>query len=127
MICVVSFLIVFCPCILYTIGKTYFDQRRRAEIKDKVVNSLSKISFGRIQLEGQNECAICLGGFEVDQMVTPLSCDIRHYFHYECIQQWMKQKNECPLCKAEIVPANLNELTKELKRLEFEANQQRVN
>jgi hypothetical protein len=34
----------------------------------------------------------------------------------------MKQKNECPLCKAEIVPKNLKTLTKELKRLEMEAN-----
>jgi hypothetical protein len=26
-ICLVSFLIVFCPCILYTIGKAYVDER----------------------------------------------------------------------------------------------------
>lgn len=92
-------------------------------MKDKVVNSLSKITYGHIRLEGQNECAICLMEFDDDQMVTPLSCDIRHYFHYECIQAWMKEKTLCPLCKAEIKPANLNELTKELKRLEKDANQ----
>lgn len=26
-ICLVSFLLVFCPCIVYTVGKAYFDQR----------------------------------------------------------------------------------------------------
>jgi hypothetical protein len=35
----------------------------------------------------------------------------------------MKQKNECPLCKAVIVPANLKELNKELQRLAREADQ----
>lgn len=121
-ICMVSFLVIFAPCILYTVGKAYFDDRQRAQLKEQVVSSLTKISYGRIKFEGQNECSICLNGFEDDDLVTPLSCDIRHYFHYECIQQWMQMKNECPLCKAEIVPANLKELTKELKRLEFEAN-----
>ena len=51
-ICLISFLVVFCPCILYTVGKAYIDDRQRAALKDKVVNSLSKITYGRIKLEG---------------------------------------------------------------------------
>lgn len=113
-ICITSFLILFCPCIVYTLGKAYYDQRQAAHLKTKVVKSLSKITYGQIKLDGQNECAICLGDFHDDQLITPLSCDIRHFFHFECIQQWMKQKNECPLCKAVIEPANLKELNKEL-------------
>jgi endo-1,4-beta-mannosidase len=50
-------------------------------------------------------------------LITPLSCDIRHYFHSSCIEQWMKLKNECPLCKAEIRPKNLVEFKKELERM----------
>lgn len=35
-------------------------------------------------------------------MLTPLPCDVRHYFHSECIEHWMKEKTECPLCRMEI-------------------------
>ena len=31
-------------------------------------------------------------------MITP--CD--HIFHTECLEQWLKFKNECPYCKREI-------------------------
>ena len=31
-------------------------------------------------------------------MITP--CD--HVYHTVCLERWMKQKNECPYCKAEI-------------------------
>lgn len=65
-ICIASFLILFCPCISYSLGKAYYDQRQAAQLKTKVVNSLSKISFGRFKVEGQEECAICLGSFEDD-------------------------------------------------------------
>jgi hypothetical protein len=51
-ICIVSFLIMFCPCILYTVGKAYYSQRERAQLKDKVANSLTKISYGLIKFEG---------------------------------------------------------------------------
>jgi len=35
-------------------------------------------------------------------MLTPLPCDPRHYFHSECIEHWMKEKTECPLCRTVI-------------------------
>ena len=45
------------------------------------------------------ECVICLMPFEDSDMVTPLPCDKRHYFHSACIEQWSKTNNDCPLCK----------------------------
>ena len=33
-------------------------------------------------------------------MITP--CD--HVFHTVCLEKWMRQKNECPYCKAVIPP-----------------------
>ena len=50
----------------------------------------------------ESECAICLCEFKEDQEVTPLPCDIRHYFHTECIKNWLKEKTKCPLCNKEI-------------------------
>ena len=117
-ICLVSFFIVFSPCIFYTLCKYIMDERARTRVKRQVVDSLGKITFGKINLEGQEACAICLVEFEEHHVVTPLSCDIKHYFHHECIKNWMKVKNECPLCKAKIEPQNLTEFTKRLKEKE---------
>ena len=46
------------------------------------------------------ECVICLEDFGQDDMVTPLPCDKRHYFHSKCIEEWSQNNNTCPLCKA---------------------------
>ena len=48
------------------------------------------------------KCAICLDsqewGTEIDEkLLTTTSCC--HTFHINCLTQWMKQKNTCPLCK----------------------------
>jgi hypothetical protein len=40
------------------------------------------------------ECAICLDEM---QLVTSLSC--RHMFHTDCILEWLRQKNTCPVCR----------------------------
>ena len=47
------------------------------------------------------ECTICLMEFTKDDYVTVLPCDVRHYFHAHCIQEWSRQHSNCPLCKKE--------------------------
>ena len=101
-ICVVSFLIFFCPCITWIIGRALIDQRERGLLKERVIQSLSKIQYDPDKFKHQKTCSICYEDFVKDDKITPLSCDIRHYFHSECIETWMKEKNQCPLCKKEI-------------------------
>ena len=38
--------------------------------------------------------------FGPNQEVTPLPCSVKHYFHTECITEWIKTKPECPICRA---------------------------
>ena len=47
-----------------------------------------------------NECIICLSEFEVGDSITTLPCV--HIFHNECIKNWLKNNNHCPICKFEI-------------------------
>ena len=82
-----------------------------------MVASLPKIAYKLIKVDEVSECSICLNNFEDEDLITPLSCDIRHYFHHACIKEWMVKKNECPLCKDPIQPASLKQLSKELKSL----------
>ncbi|WVZ94392.1 hypothetical protein U9M48_040290 [Paspalum notatum var. saurae] len=48
--------------------------------------------------DGDIKCIICqeeyFSGMEVANMVC------KHYYHITCIQQWLQQKNWCPICKS---------------------------
>ena len=57
----------------------------------------------------QKFCIICMDDFQDDSghMVTWLSCDVRHFFHTECVKHWLHRQNRCPLCKAEVDYKNI--------------------
>lgn len=42
-------------------------------------------------------CAICLSDFEDGEKVKELNCE--HRFHIACIDDWLKIKGSCPLCR----------------------------
>jgi hypothetical protein len=45
------------------------------------------------------DCSICLGTFDMGEMLISLPCDNRHSFHAACIRQWLQRQNSCPLCQ----------------------------
>ena len=47
-----------------------------------------------------NPCSICLDHLEEGQMSLSLRCS--HFFHTICLEQWLKKRNTCPLCKDEV-------------------------
>ena len=47
-------------------------------------------------------CSICLLDYQENDQVIPLPCDEKHVFHEECIKEWLKKNNCCPLCKKPI-------------------------
>jgi len=42
-------------------------------------------------------CAICLGILQRGDLVGDISCD--HIFHKNCLKDWVRRKNKCPLCQ----------------------------
>lgn len=44
-----------------------------------------------------SSCSICLEDFEQGELLGILECE--HRFHYTCIQEWLRRKNSCPLCR----------------------------
>jgi len=46
--------------------------------------------------ENNHECSICLSDITVNNLHTT-SCG--HYFHKDCIQQWITIHNNCPNCR----------------------------
>jgi hypothetical protein len=52
------------------------------------------------------ECTICLSKFEAGETLCWAKTDqCNHVFHFECIGEWLKDHDECPICQADIVNA----------------------
>ena len=48
----------------------------------------------------KKECVICLEEFKNGEFITSLPCI--HFFHSNCIKNWLTRNNECPVCKFKI-------------------------
>ena len=65
---------------------------------EKILNIDSK-KFNK-NISCYNECSVCITNFETNDDIIEIKC--KHIFHNECIKEWYKYKNVCPLCRAEI-------------------------
>lgn len=50
-------------------------------------------------------CTICLDVPSKDEIITTLTCG--HWYHRECIHEWLAHSRLCPLCKASAMPSSL--------------------
>ncbi|KAF9157471.1 hypothetical protein DFQ26_008706 [Actinomortierella ambigua] len=57
-----------------------------------------------------NRCSICLCEYEDAEELRHMPCN--HFFHRECLDEWLKLKRTCPLCKYDI--QDLNRFSKRL-------------
>ncbi|CAO2815114.1 unnamed protein product [Amaranthus hypochondriacus] len=55
--------------------------------------------LGFIEVDGFNDCAVCLLEFEEGESIRtlPHCC---HSFHVDCIDMWLRSHATCPLCRA---------------------------
>jgi hypothetical protein len=52
------------------------------------------------ETEVAGNCTVCLQKFKLEEKLATLSC--AHTFHFACLQEWGKYKQECPLCRSAI-------------------------
>ena len=102
---------VVCSHVLVTFGFNYIfcymrsihDENLRTE---KAIDSLTEFEF-RAQPDGANthnlSCCICFEDYKDKQMLAHMPCNPNHIFHKECITQWLKQQQCCPLCRSDKV------------------------
>ena len=50
-------------------------------------------------------CVICMTEFVKDDEVGVLT-HCGHFFHEECLEEWLKIKKSCPICKSRCLPMN---------------------
>ena len=73
-----------------------------------------KKKYNKEDFKQNTECIICFCEYGPDDDVSPLPCG--HYFHAECIENWVKDNPTCPMCRAEITPEKLEEFAQTLER-----------
>jgi hypothetical protein len=53
---------------------------------------------------GSEECAVCMESFSAGDEVRVLPCN--HEFHVACVDQWLRMRSTCPLCRSNITTAS---------------------
>jgi len=79
-------------------------------LNENLVSSLPEITITDLSKipAGKNECVICLTKYELNEKAILLPCT--DMFHTECIKNWFKNQNSCPLCKFKINERTINGL-----------------
>lgn len=52
--------------------------------------------------EKDKACSVCLAELEIGQEGRRLPCN--HLFHQPCIDDWLRRKAACPVCRAQVLP-----------------------
>ncbi len=72
------------------------------ETKDLTVDNINEYIRKEDDVEHHEECSICLYPFKIDQQIKIMPCDIKHFFHRQCIDKWLGNHKACPMCRKEI-------------------------
>jgi len=110
------FSVTFCLN-LYRTMKLHRERRNQLEILDgpqifspRMIHSTNtmnpqykviKIKEHKFIDESSSEiCPICLDNYKKDDILNELKCG--HKYHNTCIDDWIKNNNNCPLCRLSI-------------------------
>ena len=71
--------------------------------KRKYIHELDEFKYKNIKKFSDKEgdiCSICIMEFKGSNIIKKFPCN--HIFHKDCISQWLKKSNRCPLCNHDI-------------------------
>merc|ERR1719491_463581 len=59
-----------------------------------------KVTSHDLAVNESNECSICLDELVIGQPALRIPCG--HLYHEECVKDWLRKSNECPVCRFEL-------------------------
>lgn len=88
--------------VMWAIKKDESEQQaKRLNIKEVLMNAAA-LKINPQSYEVNDVCPIWVDNFEKDQNIICLPCNKGHIFHDNCIGEWVRRNNTCPLCKAPV-------------------------
>eukprot|EP00347_Sterkiella_histriomuscorum_P014851 403359283 len=114
---IAALVVFFSPCIIFTAYSLHRQRQQQRVVKEDLIKNIFKVNFSRQIFPDTTDCAICLGDLQENEIVTPLPCDMRHVYHSDCIIDWFKQNNSCPLCKAEVSKSGMKQIKQQIMNL----------
>ena len=72
--------------------------------KDNLFLEMDQYQYKHIQKydsRKETECAICLEEFKRNDIIKEFY-NCKHIFHKDCLKDWLKRSNTCPLCKHDL-------------------------
>ena len=78
-------------------GNVIYNSERNKE----KISKLPIIIYGNLRKPINDKCTICLDNFRNSDEIRKIKC--RHLFHKICIERWLENGNDCPLCKTKLI------------------------
>ena len=75
-----------------------------SELPETKIEDINKLD------NDKKNCVICMEDFKKGDKSTNLPC--LHMFHTNCIQNWLKTQNTCPICKYKLTQDNINNVNR---------------
>ncbi|KAL4483958.1 hypothetical protein ABPG72_013964 [Tetrahymena utriculariae] len=68
-------------------------------MKPEDINKIKEVRFDKLRMKDQSTlCSICQCDFENNEKLKELN-PCKHFYHPDCINQWLKNEKNCPVCK----------------------------
>jgi E3 ubiquitin-protein ligase BIG BROTHER-like protein len=84
---------------------TYEELLELEEKMGKVSKGISEEQFSQLnkfEAKGAEDvCSICYCSVKEGEELNLLPCS--HYFHVDCLREWLLKEKVCPLCKQEVL------------------------
>ena len=82
---------------IYRLNQININERiHRNQIPQKYIIKIKEYKLNE-DLEESDNCSICLENYNKDNIINVLKCG--HKYHKDCIDDWINDNNNCPLCR----------------------------
>lgn len=102
---------IFIALIVYGLRNGWFDEIMNDSASPETIDRLETVDydpalFAQAGVAGDNrpapECCICTEPFASDQRNPIKRTACQHFFHKDCLENWLKRAKTCPLCRNDL-------------------------